>query len=316
MAYKHLFGPVPSRRLGISLGVDLVPFKVCSFNCIYCEVGATTDLTLERKDYVPIDDVIRELDDYLANDPELDYITFSGAGEPTLNSGIGKLIRHIKVMYPQYKLALITNSSLFYNEDLRNEVAAVDLIMPSLDAVSDEVFRKLNRPNAQLKLFEIIDGLIEFRKESRAEMWLEIFFSPGLNDSSKELERLKKACTEISPERIQFNTLDRPGVEAGLKSMTREDMEKIVEFFQPLPAEIIAKFQSRTLVKSFDSNIEERILETISRRPCTDEDLCSMLGLHINELNKYISTMLEKGEIKERREERGTFFEPAEKVSE
>ncbi len=314
MVYKHLFGPVPSRRLGISLGVDLVPFKVCSFNCIYCEVGATNNLTLERKEYISIDKVINELENYLSNNPDLDYITFSGAGEPTLNSGINTVIKYIKNNYPKYKLALITNSSLFYDADLRAEIAEIDLIMPSLDAISNNIFRKLNRPNPKLDIDEIVKGLISFKHESNAEMWLEIFLSPGINDSLDELTKLKDACLRIAPDRVQLNSLDRPGVEAKLRSMTKEEMEKIVEFLQPLPVEIIAKFKSRTQVKSFNSNIEERILETVSRRPCTDKDLCEMLGLHINELNKYLSSMLERSILKENRETRGIFFEPANKA--
>lgn len=313
MTYKHLFGPVPSRRLGVSLGVDLVPFKVCSLNCIYCEVGATNNLTLGRREYIPITEILTELDDYLSGEPQLDYITFSGAGEPTLNSGIGRVIQHIKSNYPQYQLALITNSTLFYDAQLRAEITPIDLVMPSLDAVTELVFKKLNRPNSKLEIDAIIDGLIAFKHESNAEMWLEIFLSPGLNDTPEELHQLKQACLKISPDRVQLNSLDRPGVEAGLRSMTAEEMESVAAFMQPLPVEIIAKFTSRTQVKSFSTDIEEQILETISRRPCTDSDLCEMLGLHINELNKYLSDMLEKGLIKERREQRGIFFEPGKK---
>jgi wyosine [tRNA(Phe)-imidazoG37] synthetase (radical SAM superfamily) len=313
MSYKHLFGPVPSRRLGVSLGVDLVPFKVCTLNCIYCEVGATTNLTLERKEYIPIAEILAELDDYLSATPQLDYITFSGAGEPTLNSGIGQVIRHIKENYSQYRLALITNATLFYDSQLRAEIAPIDLVMPSLDAVTDLIFRKLNRPQSKLTVEAMIDGLIAFRQESAAEMWLEIFLSPGLNDSDEELTKLKQACQKINPDRVQLNSLDRPGVKAKLRAMSKAEMERVVAFLQPLPVEIIAKFTSRTQVKSFNTDIEEQILETISRRPCTDSDLCEMLGLHINELNKYLADMLEKRSIKERREQRGVFFEPGKK---
>jgi len=227
MTYKHLFGPVPSRRLGVSLGVDLVPFKVCSLNCIYCEVGATNNLTLERKEYIPITEILSELDDYLSGAPQLDYITFSGAGEPTLNSGIGRVIQHIKSNYPQYRLALITNSTLFYDTELRAEIAPIDLVMPSLDAVTELVFKKLNRPNSKLEIDTIIDGLVTFKRESNAEMWLEIFLSPGLNDTPEELHQLKQACLKISPDRVQLNSLDRQGVEAGLRSMTAEEMESV-----------------------------------------------------------------------------------------
>lgn len=308
MAYKHLFGPVPSRRLGTSLGVDLVPFKVCSFNCIYCEVGATTNHTIERREYVPVDAVLTELDDFLSTNPPLDYITFSGAGEPTLNSGIGRIVTHIKECYPHYKLALITNSSLFGFPALRGEIAAVDLVLPSLDAVTPEVFAALNRPVESLQIENIIEGLAAFRHESEATMWLEIFLSPGINDTQKELTALKAACIRIQPHSIQLNTLDRPGTEAGLKPLSRQQLEQIVAFLQPLPAEIIAKGATRSQTAAYNTDIQSQIIQTISRRPCTDADLCEMLGLHINELNKYLGALIDAGKIESRIEERGTFF--------
>jgi wyosine [tRNA(Phe)-imidazoG37] synthetase (radical SAM superfamily) len=308
MAYKHLFGPVPSRRLGTSLGVDLVPFKVCSFNCIYCEVGATTNLTLERSEYVPVDAVLAELEDFLSTNPPLDYITFSGAGEPTLNSGIGRIVTHIKERYPQYKLALITNSSLFGDPTLRAEIAAVDLVLPSLDAVTPEVFAALNRPAEALQIQQIVAGLIAFRQESEATMWLEIFLSPGINDTPEELAALKAACSRIQPHSIQLNTLDRPGTESGLKPLTRQQLEDIVDFLHPLPAEIIAKGATRSQTAAYNTDIQSQIIQTISRRPCTDADLCEMLGLHINELNKYLGALIDAGKIESRSEDRGTFF--------
>ncbi|MCD6181333.1 MAG: radical SAM protein [Candidatus Cloacimonetes bacterium] len=308
MAYKHLFGPVPSRRLGTSLGVDLVPLKVCSFNCIYCEVGATTNLTIQRKEYIPVDAVLTEVDDYLSHNPALDYITFSGAGEPTLNSGIGHIINYIKGRYPQYKLALITNSSLFGDAALRAEVSPVDLVLPSLDAVTPRVFAGLNRPNHAISIDAIVEGLIAFRQESDALMWLEIFLSPGINDTPEELTALKAACTRIQPHSIQLNTLDRPGTVSGLHPVSHEKLTEIVEFFKPLSAEIIAKSATRNQSTAFNTDIREQIIQTISRRPCTDVDLCEMLGLHINELNKYLGALVDEGIVFGRTEKRGTFF--------
>lgn len=308
MKYKHLFGPVPSRRLGISLGVDLVPHKVCSMNCIYCEVGRTTNLTIKRGDYIPLKDLMVELKDYLKNEPELDYITFSGAGEPLLHNGIGEIISFIKNKYPQYKLALITNSTLLYDEDVRNDIKDIDLILPSLDAASDLVFRKLNRPAAKLELFDIIEGIIEFKKMFSGEMWLEVFLSPGLNDTEEELALLKKEITRIAPDQVQLNTLDRPGTERGLEPITEKRMNEIADFFKPLPVEVIAKFKSRNKIKSYDTNIESAILETISRRPCTAMDLSEMLGVHINGVNKYISSLLKENRIIAEEQKRGVFF--------
>ncbi|MBT4575289.1 MAG: radical SAM protein [Candidatus Cloacimonetes bacterium] len=308
MKYKHLFGPVPSRRLGISLGVDLVPHKVCSLNCVYCEVGKTTNLTIERQEYIPLNDILTELKNYLDEKPDLDYITFSGAGEPLLHNGIGKVISFIKDNYPQYKLALLTNSTLLYDKDVRNEILGIDLLLPSLDAVSEKVFKKLNRPNSKLDNNKIIEDLIEFRKSFKGKIWLELFIVPSLNDTQSELELLKKTITDISPDQVQLNTLDRPGTESWIEPITKNRMEEIADFFKPLPVEIIAKFQSRNKIRSYQKDVEQQIIETIKRRPCTDKDLSEMLGIHINEINKYLSELLHEGSVVSQQLERGTFF--------
>ena len=308
MKYKHLFGPVPSRRLGISLGVDLVPHKICSLNCVYCEVGRTTDLTIERKEYIPLNDILAELKSYLDNEPELDYITFSGAGEPLLHNGIGKIITLIKENYPKYKLALLTNSTLLYDEKVRKEILGIDLLLPSLDAVSKKVFKKLNRPNSQLDNDKIIEGLIKFSKDFSGKIWLEVFIVPGLNDTTEELELLKNVIHQIAPDKVQLNTLDRPGTENWIEPVSKNRMEEIAEFFKPLPVEIIAKFQSRNKLRSYHKNVEQQIIETIKRRPCTDKDLSEMLGLHINEINKYLSELLHEGSVTTQQQERGIFF--------
>ena len=308
MKYKHLFGPIPSRRLGISLGVDLVPHKVCSLNCVYCEVGKTTNLTIERQEYIPLNDILIELRNYLDEKPDLDYITFSGAGEPLLHNGIGNVISFIKDNYPQYKLALLTNSTLLYDDDVRNEILGIDLLLPSLDAVSEKVFKKLNRPNLKLDNNKIIEGLIEFRKSFKGKIWLELFIVPGLNDNESELELLNKTIIDISPDQVQLNTLDRPGTESWIEPITKNRMEEIADFFKPLPVEIIAKFQSRNKIRSYQKDIEQQIIETIKRRPCTDKDLSEMLGIHINEINKYLSELLLEGSVISQQLERGTFF--------
>ena len=305
---KYLFGPVPSRRLGISLGVDLVPHKVCSLNCVYCEVGKTTNLTIERKEYIPINDVINELREYLIQKPKLDFITFSGQGEPTLNSGLGRVIHFIKKDFPNYKIAVITNGTLFYNKKVRKEVLSADVLLPSLDAVSDKVFLKLNRPNRNLNNQKIIEGLIQLRKEFKGKIYLEIFFVPGLNDSPEELNLLKQNISKINADLIQLNTLDRPALMKSVKAMTKEELENIQSLFEPLKVEIIAKTKIRKQIQSFNKNIEQQILETLKRRPCTDKDLCEILNIHLNELNKYISELICSKKIESTLQNRGLFF--------
>src|SRR3989339_452235 len=206
----HVFGPVPSRRLGTSLGVDLVKHKICSLNCVYCECGATTDLTIDRKSFFPLSDIIFEIDSILVGKPYLDYITFSGSGEPTLSSDIGEVIRYIKKYYPQYKIALLTNATLLNDIALRKELLPVDLIIPSVDAGSEEVFKKINCPQVNLSLGELVNGLKAFADEFEGHVWIEVFIVPGINDDDSEIEKIKQICHLINPEKIQLNTLDRP----------------------------------------------------------------------------------------------------------
>ena len=305
---KYLFGPVPSRRLGISLGVDLVPHKVCSLNCIYCEVGRTTNLTIERKEYIPVNEVIDELKDYLDQKPELDFITFSGQGEPTLNSGLGRIINFIKDNYPEYKVAVITNGTLFWDKEVRDEVSRTDVLLPSLDSVSELSFLKINRPNRNLNIDKIIEGLIQLRKEFKGKIYLEIFLVPNLNNTKEELILLKETAAKINPDLIQLNTLDRPGTEYFVKAISKEELMKINEFFKPLPVEIIAKAETRKQIQSFNKNIEEQILDTIKRRPCTDKDLSEILSIHLNELNKYLSELIDSKKIESEHLDRGLFF--------
>ena len=295
-SYQYIFGPVPSRRLGISLGVDLIPFKTCSLDCIYCECGGTNNLTLERKKYVPTYMVIEELNHYLNQDPALDFITFSGSGEPTLHSGIGKVVSFIKNNFPNYRVALITNATMFHQPELRDEIKSVDLLLPSLDAASDKVFRAINRPVPGMNVQKLIDGMAEFRKIFSGEIWLEIFIIPGINDSDQELKLMKEAVQKIQPDKIQLNTLDRPGTEGWIVPASREHLEKIASTFD-LRCEIIAKFKERRAIPSYRADIEQIILQTIKRRPCTVEDLASMLGLHQNEINKYISNLINEKQI-------------------
>ena len=307
--YKHLFGPVPSRRLGVSLGIDLIPKKVCSLNCVYCEVGKTTKLTTDRMEYVKYDDVIIELKQFMSNNPKIDYITFSGSGEPTLNSRIGEVISFVKNNYPKIKTAVLTNGTLLYDKKLRSELLQVDVILPSLDAGSQSVFKKIDRPNANLNIETYIEGLINLRKEYKGKIWLEVFLLKNYNDSKEELELIKKAIVKINPDSIQLNTLDRPGTIADLIPLTKDEMQKIIDDWNLPDVEIIASPPERVNIESYRDDIETAILETISRRPCTLDDLHNLLGIHINEINKYLGTLEADNKIKIVRLERGAFYE-------
>lgn len=307
--YKYLFGPVPSRRLGMSLGVDLVPKKVCSLDCVYCEVGSTTKLTLSREEYIRFDKVKSELIDYFNNNPDPDYITFSGSGEPTLNTRIGEIIEFIKKEKPNIPVAVLTNGTILFDKDVREALLNADVVLPSLDAFSEDVFQRINRPASGLTIVSYIDGLIDFSNIYKGRIWLEIFILPGYNDNEEELLGLKKVIREINPESVQLNTLDRPGTVSNLRGATKEEMQYIVDFWNMPNVEIIAAAPVRKSIKSFRKEIETVILETIARRPCTLDDLSKMLGIHINEINKYLDVLDSENKIEYTEQERGIFYQ-------
>ncbi len=307
--YKHLFGPVPSRRLGISLGLDLVPMKSCSLNCTYCECGATTRLTLDRKEYVPFNAIKEELTHYFSHNPEPDYITFSGAGEPTLNSKIGEVLGFLESQISDIPVAVLTNGTLLYQKEVRDDIKGATIVIPSLDAATGKIFTKINRPHPGLRIKTIIDGIVRFRKEYTGQIWLEVFLVPGLNDTREELAGIKQAIERIEPDQVQLNTLDRPGAVTSIRPATRKELERVLDFWQLDNASIIAQAPARKALRSFRTDVESTILETIARRPCTLEDLTSILGMHANEINKYLGVLEADGKIKTIAQERGYFYQ-------
>jgi len=311
MRFKHLFGPVNSRRLGISLGVDLVPYKYCPQNCVYCEVQQTTHLVEERQEFFPVLSILEELDAFLEKQPELDYITFSGAGEPTLYSALGSVIKYIKQHYPAYRLALLTNGMLFPQAEVRKEVLPCDLILPSLDAALQHSFEVINRPLPGFDVHRLIDGLVNLRQEYHGLIWLEVFLIPGINDTETELQALSDAIARIKPNVVQLNSLDRPGTESWVKPLSLKSLQAAQAFMEArvdMPVEIIAKSHHSENPAAVDKQLAEMIINTLQRRPCTAEDLSLSLGVHINEICKLLREMHESGQVSVKRESRGVFY--------
>jgi wyosine [tRNA(Phe)-imidazoG37] synthetase (radical SAM superfamily) len=212
---KHdiVFGPILSRRLGRSLGIDPIMRNICCQDCIYCEAGKTEILTLKRDEYVPFDNIISELDKVLKDSPELDYITFSGLGEPTLNLKIGDVIRHLKKNYPQHPVCLLTNGMLLGDPQVQQDVADVDLVIPSLDASNAEEFARINRPGSEMDFDTFITGLAHFTHIFKGKIYLELFIVPGINDSDESIARFAEIIRTMRLDKIQLNALDRPGTE-------------------------------------------------------------------------------------------------------
>lgn len=306
--YKYLFGPVPSRRLGMSLGVDLVPHKVCSLDCVYCECGETTKLTADRMEYILFDKVKGELEDYFINNPDPDFITFSGSGEPSLNIFIGDVLKFIKKLKPNVSVAVLTNGTLFSDKNVREELLLADVVLPSIDAATTNAFNKINRPSKDIDINEYIDGLIEFRKEFKGKIWLEIFILPGYNDDDENIVALASAIKKIMPDKVQLNTLDRPGTVDDIYPSTYEELKAISDKLGYENTEIISSVKERKNIQSYRNDIEAIILETIKRRPCTLADLTKITGVHINEINKYLGTLEEEAAIYTSKQKRGTFY--------
>jgi len=291
----YVYGPVPSWRLGRSLGVDIIPFKTCSFNCIYCETGRTTNLTVERKEYVSKASVIEELKAFLSKRKNIDYITFSGSGEPTLNSKIGEMVSEVK-KFTGIPVAILTNSSLFNKEEIRRELIKADVILPSLDAVSQSIFESLNRPHPSLKIEEIIDGLIEFRKEFKNKIWLEVLLVRGINDTPEEIYKLARVIEKIGPDKVQLNTVVRPPAEEEVFALNQKELRSIQRQL-PGKVEIVRKF-GKVFKGEHIEQLETDIKNLLKRRPCTLSDISSALRVNSKEVMKNLTILEGRAEIK------------------
>jgi wyosine [tRNA(Phe)-imidazoG37] synthetase (radical SAM superfamily) len=312
MKYQHIFGPVHSRRLGRSLGIDLVPFKVCSFDCVYCECGETTSKILERDDFFPVQEVFDELEDYLSLSPELDFITFSGSGEPTLSLSIGAVIRYLKVHFPSYRVAVLTNGSLLWIEDVRKALILADVVLPTLSSAVNETFQRIHRPAEGLTVDKIINGIEQFRKEYAGQIWLEIFIIPGVNTSESELEKLKESIQRIKPDRVQLNTLDRPGTDEWVRPASPEELEQIqglldiagIESVEPVTYDT----PHETPMSADWTKSVETVHELLRRRPSTLEDLCFGTGLSRREILKILREIGGRFPVRERKQGDRIFY--------
>lgn len=289
-----LFGPVPSRRLGRSLGVDMVPYKTCSFNCVYCELGETTDHTIQRQSFLDIDLICRELKERLPQlQGKVDYITLAGSGEPTLNADLKDVVAAIKNL-TSVPIAILTNSSLLPDPEVREELQQVDLIVPSLDAVTQEIFEQINQPVKGIKAQEIVQGLIDLRKEFQGQIWLEILFCAGINDSDAELNLLHETVAAIRPDRIQINTVFRPPAIEGTLPCSPEKLQQISTMLSSV-AEVVGQPHLDKVAVSQSRSFKKRILELLRRRPCTLSDIVRATGISHIELVKLLDSLTQAG---------------------
>jgi len=290
---SHIFGPVPSRRLGRSLGVDLVPFKTCTYDCIYCQLGPTTCKTLERKEWIPTEELIKQVRDIIPRSRP-DYVTLSGSGEPTLHSEIGKIIDEIKST-TDIPLAVLTNGSLLWDPDVRDAVLNADLLIPSLDAGTEERWLEVNVPHEDLSFEQMVGGLLDLRKHYRGEVWLEIFLLAGLTATEDEVDEMIKLTRKMNFDRIQLNTVTRPPSKSSALPVPSDQMLRYSARFGP-GAEVIADYQSVHDMPSFAAGRED-VLEMLRHRPCTLDDIAGGLRMHRNEAVKYVEELMSRNEI-------------------
>jgi len=290
--YKYIFGPVPSRRLGRSLGVDIVGLKTCTQNCIYCQLGVNGVTTTERKAYVDVDLVAAELKDKLVCGLEADFITISGSGEPTLNSDIGLLIDQIKEM-TDIPVAVITNGTLLNDHQVREDISRADAVMPSLDAADDDTFRAINCPHASLTFKSLVDGLVAFRNEYKGQIWLEVFFCDGVNTSDEQIEKIGRVIAGISPDKVQLNTAVRPTADKMAKAVSQEKLSAIAAKIG-FGCEIIAGFP-KTAVQESGNADTDKIADMLKRRPCSIKGMSQSLNVSSSSVEQAVALLESKG---------------------
>jgi wyosine [tRNA(Phe)-imidazoG37] synthetase (radical SAM superfamily) len=303
--YKYLYGPVPSRRLGRSLGIDIVPPKICTLDCVYCQIGRTTQKTLERAEYVPVGEVVREVKSRLTEGLEADYLTIGGSGEPTLNSGLGRLIDQIKGL-TDIPVAVLTNGSLLYQEEVREACAKADVVLPSLDAPDDETFAKVNRPHEGLDFDRFVEGLVEFSRQYEGRIWLEVFFIGGVNTESRHVEGFAGLIRRIRPDKVHLNTAVRPTADAEVHKVAAEKLARIAEQLGPI-CEVIADFPQETEIPG-GSTTGDAILAMLRRRPCSQQDICRALTIAPNLAVKLLTELENEGQVGRTRQGGTVFF--------
>ena len=315
----HLYGPVPSRRLGLSCGIDIVPFKVCTLDCVYCQLGKTARTTTERKEYVPIEPVLAELKEALSEGLAADYITIAGSGEPTLNSRLGELIDGIKKL-TNIPVAILTNGTLLYRQDVRDDCSKADVVMPSLDAGDEQTFQRINRPNSVISIEKLISGQCEFRKVFSGRIWLEVFFVEGINTADEQIAQIKDAIELINPDKVHLNTAVRPTADLKITRLSAEKLQQIAGRLGP-KSEVVAEFSPACSGILSESKIEDvpghhfvvnrktqALLSMLKRRPCSLNDICSGLGIKHNEAIKSISNLQNRGIIQVEEKDGTVFF--------
>ena len=306
----YVYGPVPSRRLGRSLGVDIVPPKICTLDCVYCQIGRTPTKSTTRRDFGDVDAIVAEVQRTLDSGVTADYITIGGSGEPTLNLRLGELIDRIHAL-TDIPVALLTNGTLFDRSDVRAEAGKADVVIPSLDAGDEAAFQAVNRPAPGISIENVVSGLSRFREEFAGQIWLEVFLIEGMNTDAQEIARMRELIGRIRPDKIQLNSAVRPAAEQGIEPLSQARLEGIAqqlgghcEVIGAAPAADPGRHEQRACAD---------VLSMLKRRPCSIADVSAGLRISPNEAVKYVAQLQQQGPIvSERRGDVTYYFSPAE----
>ena len=292
--FQYLFGPVPSRRFGRSLGIDLTPFKTCSLDCVFCQLGRTQCKTVTRREYVPVEAVFKELEEWLETGGRADVITLSGSGEPTLHTGFGEVLRFIKER-TRIPAVLLTNGTLLHREEVRAAALYADIVKVSLSAWDQRSFEWINRPHKSITFDRVLEGEKAFRSVYHGSYRMEVMVVNGMNSLPRDIARIAALAEAIGPDKIQLNAPIRPPAEEFASAPSKEHLQRLTQLFR-LPAGTI-----------MDSNIdfaeevranEETLLSMLRRRPCTAEQIAHAFGMHPNEVLKYLGRLVSEKQIK------------------
>ncbi|WP_307972389.1 GTPase ObgE [uncultured Brachyspira sp.] len=296
---KRVFGPVLSKRLGNSLGIDVIPHKTCSYNCIYCQLGSEENTITDLTNYYSVDEIIYELKEALLNNKNIDYITFTGSGEPTLYKDLKKLIYEIKQI-TDIPVCIITNGSLLYKQEMRSNLLLADLIIPSLDAGNEETFKLIDNPNKEIDFDKMVEGLIEFKKVFKGEYWLEIFLLKDINDNEDELDDIIKIVKRIKPDRIQLITATRRVANEKAKALSDEELKKIKKYFN---SKCDIEIDIPNISENHKGNTriltEEDIVNFLIRQPDTAYIIAKSFNENERKVKELLDLLIKKNKVRE-----------------
>ncbi len=270
--FKYVYGPVPSRRMGLSVGISPIAKGHCNYSCIYCQLGRTRSMINKREEYFNCEDIIQEFKEYLKDDIEFDVVTIVGEGEPLLYSKLGLLIKELRQL-TEKPIAVITNGALLSEASVREELKEADIVLPSLDACNEEIYKKINRPHGKINFQEVVEGLISFSKEYKGQLWIEIMIVKDINDSRECFLSLKELLNKIDYHRIYINSPVRPPAETFVEQPTKETIEEAVSILGGISID-------KLVSEGFYSEIEddyEAVLSIIKRHPMNQFEIKSFI---------------------------------------